>query len=405
MTIMTRSRREEILDKLAWFVSGTYIIFMLGFFFIPNAVDQYKFYGLAVFLPSLPLLPRFFRATGREPLLWLIIACLAWMLLSSLWSTPFSPDEFLKTLRLAVYIVIFVLITAYIAIQKPATSETTIALLGAGAAVAALISIPMWYSSHPFPGSRMIGIGTLENPNPSAFVYGFLALVSCQRALGYSRLFPRLFYGFSTILLLSLVFLTQSNTGILATLSSISLLLLLRHGGRLQHLAGGILAATGTLLFLLYSLGILEKPVDTGLSTRIPIWEKVIDQIEQAPLMGHGYQKQVLLDTKGSPDPANYAHNALLASFRDGGFIAASLHLLILATALAYAIKIFTCRKDPTYLAYLLLGFVCMLVDTDQLITRPRELWIIFWWPLAMIIAAKVTLGSVRNGSGDKPAE
>lgn len=111
--------------------------------------------------------------------------------------------------------------------------------------MAALISIPLWYSNHPFPASRMIGTGTLNNPNPSAFVYGFFALIGCQLALDYDKLWLRLFFIFSAVLLTAFVFLTQSNTGILATISSISLLLLLRHGGRLQHLAGGIVAAIG----------------------------------------------------------------------------------------------------------------------------------------------------------------
>ena len=292
--------------------------------------------------------------------------------------------------------------------RDPETSDVRnflSALLRMAATLAALISIPLWYSSHSFPDSRIIGIGTLENPNPSAFVYGFFAVISCQLALGYDTLWLKLIFTLSALLLTAFVFLTQSNTGILATTSSIALLLLLHHGGRLLHLAGGAIAAFAALLFLFYSLGILEKPMDGGFSQRIPIWEKVIDQIEQAPLIGHGHQKQVLLDAKGTPDTANYAHSALLASFRDGGLVAIVLHLLILATALASAAGIYRQNKDPVYFAYLLFGFICMLADTDQLITRPRELWIIFWWPLAMIIAARIVQRNIENGSGDKATE
>jgi O-antigen ligase len=391
------------LTTLSRAVLATYFLFMLGFFFIPNAVTQYKFYSIAVFIPALPLLPRILKTSDRDPLFLLIVVYLLWMVLSSFWSETFSPEEFFKTLRLAAYIIMFILLTTYIFSQKPAVSESLVALLGIAAAVAAVISVPLWYSNQPFPASRIVGMGTLDNPNPSSFVYGFFAVICFHLALTHDRLVLRLAFSLSTLLLVAFVFLTQSNTGILATVSSIALLLLLRHGGRVLYMIGGISLAIGTLLFLSISMGILDKPMDRGLENRIPIWEKVIDQIGQAPLIGHGYQKQLLLDEQGAPDDANYAHNAILASIRDGGLIAATLHLLILATALVTAGKIYKLHKDPAFFTYLLFGFICMLADTDQLITRPRELWIIFWWPLAMIIASRSVLRAVEGVSRDQP--
>jgi O-antigen ligase len=396
---------EARLAKLTLVVLSTYLVFMLGFFFIPNAVDQYKFYSVAVFIPALALLPRMIRTLGYDRLLQLIVVYLLWMLLTSFWSETFSLEVFVKTLRLAAYIIVFILLTAYTVSQKPAISENFAALLCVAAAVAAVVSVPLWYSNHPFPDSRLVGMGTLDNPNPSSFAYGFFAVLCCHLALSQNNLFLRLVFSLSILLLVAFVFLTQSNTGILATVFSLALLLLLSHGGRLLHLSGGVIVAGGALLFLSHSIGFLDKPMDSGLSQRVPIWEKVIGQIEQAPLIGNGYQKQVLLDAQGAPDEANYAHSAILASFRDGGLVAAILHLLILATALVTAGGIYKRHKDPAYFAYLLFGFICMLADTDQLITRPRELWIIFWWPLAMIIASRTIQRTVEDDSRNKPVE
>jgi O-antigen ligase len=378
---------------------------MLGFFFIPNAVDQYKFFSLAVFIPALPLLPRIIKTIGYDRLLLLIIAYLSWMLLSSLWSEHFSLEIFLKTLRLAAYIIVFILISAYAYIYKSEISERMILLLGIAAALAAIISVPLWYSNQPFPASRMVGMGTLDNPNPSSFVYGFFAVICCHLALSNNRLLLRLVLAVSTLILTIFVYLTQSNTGILATVLSLALLLLLLQGGRLLYLAGGVSVAIGALLFLLASLGILEQPMDPGFGQRITVWKKVIGQIEQAPLIGHGYQKEVLLNAQGAPDLANYAHSAILASFRDGGLVGATLYLLILLTALLTAVSTYKRNKNSAYLAYLLFGFICMLADTDQLITRPRELWIIFWWPLAMIIACRTIQQAAEEDSGNKPVE
>jgi O-antigen ligase len=212
----------------------------------------------------------------------------------------------------------------------------------------------------------------------------------------------RLVFLVSTLLLVGYVVLTQSNTGILATVFSIALLLLLRSNRRRRHLLGGIAITGAAAVFLAYSIGILDHPMDGGLSERIPIWRKVIEQIEQAPLIGHGFQKQLLVYADGSPDVANYAHSGLLASFRDGGLIAVVLHASVLGIALVTAVRRFRQDGDPAFLAYLLFGFICMSADTDQLVTRPRELWVIFWWPLAMIIAYRVGREALPPPSGHK---
>jgi O-antigen ligase len=312
------------------------------------------------------------------------------MLIASSWSATFAVPEFLATLRLALYILAFILLSAYALRKKPAVCAHVIELMCVAAALAAAISIPLWYAEHPFPASRIIGIGTLENSNPSAFVYGFFALLSCHLALRRGRLALRLLFLLCTLVLGGYVALTQSNTGILATVTAIALLLLLRGTGTHRYRIGGILITGGSLAFLAWSVGILDRPMDSGLSQRIPIWQAVIAQIEQAPLVGNGYQKQLFPDAQGAPGAASYAHSALLASARDGGLVALALHLLILGTALVTAVRYFRQHNDPVYLAYLLFGFLCMLVDTDQLITRPRELWVIFWWPLAALVAVRL---------------
>ena len=46
-------------------------------------------------------------------------------------------------------------------------------------------------------------------------------------------------------------------------------------------------------------------------------------------------------------------------------------------------------RESRLYLWY---GLTCLLVDTDQAITRPRENWLLLWLPLGCLIAYEVGL-------------
>jgi hypothetical protein len=45
---------------------------------------------------------------------------------------------------------------------------------------------------------------------------------------------------------------------------------------------------------------------------------------------------------------------------------------------------------DYALLALLCFGLVYMLTSTDALITRPRELWVILWFPLGLLAGQRL---------------
>jgi O-antigen ligase len=363
---------------------------MAGFFFIPNAVDQYKFFSVAVFVPFLFLARDLLAKTGRNPLWLLTVVFLTWMLASSFWSAEFSPHEFIKTFRLALYILTFILVTVYLITEKPGIFRKILLAVCFSAGVAALISIPLWYTQHVFPASRLIGIGTLENTNTSSYLYGFHALLSIYLVLNSKNRVLRMLLYINSAVLLCFVFLTQSNTGMLATTGSIALLLLSRRLNSSAVKGLGALILVYALFFLSVSMGILNKPMDSGLSERLLIWKAVIVKIQEAPIMGSGYQKPPRTDPNNNLVRPYYTHNTLLGTLRDGGLIGGSFYVLILLYAGYVGIQAYRETGDPFYMACLLFGMICMLTDTDEVITRPRELWIIFWLPLAILIARDI---------------
>ena len=76
--------------------------------------------------------------------------------------------------------------------------------------------------------------------------------------------------------------------------------------------------------------------------------------------------------------------------------------LAILGFALRAALEMVYVAHRARYLCLLAFGLVCMLVDTDQLVTRPRELWIILWLPLACLMAYE--MGLTGAGTTDSSA-
>jgi O-antigen ligase len=394
--MMFNQRLKQVKSHFHAYIPYGYGLFMAGFFFIPNAVDQYKFFSVAVFVPFLFLAGNMLAVVKRNTLWLLTGAYLTWMLATSFWSEVFSWLEFFNTFRLALYILAFILLTVYLITAKPGMFRKILLAVCFSAGVAALISIPLWYTEHPFPDTRLVGIGTLENTNTSSYLYGFHALLSVYLGLLGSKQPLKLLLYINSMILLCFVFLTQSNTGILATTGSIALLLLGCRASRTATSLMGTLVLMYALLFLLSSMGILSKPMDSGLSARIPIWQAVFVRIQDAPIIGNGYQKPTRTDPNNNLEPPYYTHNTLLGTLRDGGLIGGLLYVCILLYAGHVGIQAYRDTGDPFYIACLLFGITCMLTDTDEVITRPRELWIIFWLPLAILIARSVKRSSAQ---------
>jgi len=384
-------RRGTQLLTLPNFMVFSYTLFLTGFYYIPNAVDQYKFYSIAVFLPGLFVISPVLR-TLKNNILWhAILAYLIYMLLTSMWSVDFSAIQLFHDARLVAYILMFILLTVFIFQRDSKQLDTIIRLTCISASFAAVISVFQWYSNHPFPSSRLIGIGITENPNPSAFIYGFFAVFTCYYALRTSFIKVRLAFALLCVALLIFVLLTGSKTGALATASAIALLLVFHTRHHILLLAGSVLACVGVVVYLLWFLGILSSPADYGFISRHTIWGNVLDQGLTAPLFGNGFQKELLVTPSGELAGESYAHNTFLASFRDGGITGLLLYLFIMGTAIRIAVQHIRKHKDPIYLTLLAFGLICMSADTDQLITRPRELWIIFWLPLALLVGQRLT--------------
>jgi len=125
--------------NLTGYLALVYSLFLAGFFLVPNAVDLYKFYSVAVFLPGLFAVKQVLKKPVDNKLWYSILAYLVYMLLSSFWSMDFSSKAFFNDLRLAAYILMFLLITGLVYAQDQRLFENTMRLICICAGLAALV--------------------------------------------------------------------------------------------------------------------------------------------------------------------------------------------------------------------------------------------------------------------------
>jgi O-antigen ligase len=138
---------------------------------------------------------------------------------------------------------------------------------------------------------------------------------------------------------------------------------------------------------------------------RLPIWQRILEQWQAAPAFGYGYQPTTILWPGGKPSIMNHAHSGFLATLRDGGLVGLVLLLMVYGFALRAALEMVFKSRRARYLCLFVFGLVCVLVDSDQMVTRPRELWVILWLPLACLMAYELgLLGDDSLGSPGKQA-
>jgi len=373
--------REEICLHLL-FVS--YTLFLAGFFYVPNAVDLYKFYSVAVLLPALLLLPWGVRLLQGNLLFLLVIGYLGYMLLTPAWGDHFEWRVYFNDLRLALYVVVFVVATVLLRQHWPRPFAVMLRCISLLVAVAALISLVLWYRD-PSAGPRLIGIGILENPNPSGYVYAVFAVMNLAYVLErQGRPWLRVLHALAVLSLCVFVLFSYSRGALLALVAACLVFFI----GRFSRNAVVVMVVLAVSIFMVYHyFPQVDAALDRGIGARPDIWRIVLSRIAEAPLLGHGYLTDQFVQVRGT---GLFAHNAYLASLRDGGLVGGLLMLAMLGMACFQAWRVGRGSGDYRYLALLVLALVCMSFDTDRLLTRPRELWLVLWWPLALVLSDAV---------------
>lgn len=391
LSLPDRERRWSLPNA----VFVTYTLFIAGFFFVPNAVDNYKFYVVAVFLPGLFLLRGTLQTCLRSPIWLSLLAYLAYMMLSSVWSEHFSFDALWRDIRYAAYLLSFILLTLYWFERRrslPDAIMDAVALLVIGMAAISIIAFEDLAQLPRLTQERMMGFGITDNPNPSAFIYGFFGVI----ALDYARRHPgtaRAYLSAAGVLVIAaFVVLTQSNTGLVALVTASTLLVLLDRRPVRPIVVMALILGVLAVISLAWSYGLISAETDHGFRNRLPIWENILQQWQSAPVFGYGYQQTLVLLPNGKPSIINYAHSAFLSTLRDGGLVGLGMLFVVFGLALRAALNMVYREHRARYLCLFAFGLICMLTDTDQLVTRPRELWIILWLPLAFLIAYEAGL-------------
>jgi O-antigen ligase len=179
--------------------------------------------------------------------------------------------------------------------------------------------------------------GLLDQPNQMGLLAGFTTILLLSRLGGRGRW--RLLHLTAALLALAL---SASYTSWIATLAAAIVLWSARQARtRRSALLAPLAVALGVALFRLLSARFAAEGSLTTVSGRREVWDFVLREWQDRPLLGHGSAAWGRLTTQGLVDPwAVHAHNQVLNTLYVGGILG----LLALALALATSIVV-ACRR------------------------------------------------------------
>lgn len=366
----------SLLQPLLWL----YALFLAGYFLFPQAPEHYKYYYIFVVLPLVILWRSALEGLAGNTVFRIAAAYCLYMTLSGLWSTDFNWHDMARVTWWSFLVLVFLMATHFFARNLPGDFERLFRYLVALATITALLSITVWYWQHPFPQARLESISRMDNPVLAGCAYGLIALLATHYVQTSHRRGTRILYGMATLTLVCTVLLTQSRTALVALIAAV--LLMAGNTGRRLVLALVILAG---LLFL------AEPSLWQNLLRCVPyrpgIWQATFDLLSQQLVFGLGYLSPSAVIVQGISFP--HAHSAYLATLRDGGLIGLLLLFALLAVTAARAIRLDRGIGHPFYSALLIYAALCAVPDLDRLLTRPKEHWLFFWLPIALIMATQ----------------
>jgi O-antigen ligase len=201
----------------------------------------------------------------------------------------------------------------------------------------------------------------------------------------------------STFVLFGFLLLTQARAAIIACALALTLLAVLNRTERpVVHLLV-LLTAIAVALTVVAGLDHHVLFRSRTWEIRLELWADGIRHVVNAPLFGNGYLSKLEVFSQIENKSYINVHNSYLAALRDGGIAGFALLAALLGAAVHRAVQAGRASGDYALLALLCFGLIYMLTSTDTLITRPRELWVILWFPLGLLAGQRLAAG--RQGS------
>lgn len=376
---LAKDRREAFCLK--WIGVGIYL-FILSFFLASGPAHIRNVFYLFLALPVLAVLPwrswKLEEYGGYFTLSALIFA--AYSVIASLWGEPQSFGFFFKQWF---FLAIWLCGVGWLMYHKPIDVQRLLFAIIIVATLCSLITVLYFYVylGHSV-GTRLLGLGMVENSTVVAQIYGVAGLLAYMKSLFASNWRRSLGFFCITIICSSVILLSQSRGAALAFIVASCLAIVLVQPKPYVWLPQGILAALALLvIFCGLNMGDILQERGISFSERDVIWRELLFRSLEHPFFGLGYEQDARIIIP-DVDVFHHAHNSWIDTMYYCGLVG-----LILAVWHGVLIASSFVRNEnimPFYIWWIF-GCLCLLTNGSSLLTRPDAQWFMYWVPAGLL--------------------
>ena len=376
---LARDRREAFC--LRWIGLGVYL-FILSFFFASGPALIRNLFYLFVLLPVIAVIPwrpwRLEEYGGYFTLSALVFA--AYSVVASLWGNAQDFGFFFKQW---VFLAIWLCGVAWLMHHKPINIQRLYILIIIVAMVGALVTVLYFYIyKNNALGTRLLGLGMVENSTVVAQIYGVAGLLAYMKSLFASNW--RISLGFFCVAIICslVILLSQTRGSALAFVIAACVAMISVRPKSYVWLPQVILAALAVLvLFFGFNVGDILQERGISFSERDVIWRELISRSLARPLFGLGYVQDsriIIPDV----DVFHHAHNSWIDILYYCGLVGLMLavwHGALIANSFVRNENIM-----PLYIWWIF-GCLCLMTNGSSLLTRPDAQWFMYWVPAGLL--------------------
>ena len=325
----------------------------------------------------------------------LVVLLLAYIPLSSLWSTPWDArDAFSQVVR-ALLVFAFVVCIAE-SVQVDWFLRRLTQVMAVCATLAAAAAIAVFFIESPDDG-RLNGLGQLDTHVTAAMVYTVAAVCGLAWLAMDDRPVGRWIAGVCVAVLVVAVVLAGSRNAMVCLVFGLGCLLI---ANRVSTARGFILAAGSLAVGLLAALlaayplvpGAADVILPRGDSFRPAIWLDYAARIRVDGLwFGLGVSTPGVIRVGGYDVP--HPHNLYLAVTHQSGLLG----LALMVTAIAVTVRTLSRHYDEPEaklaIAVWAMALPGYLLDGHELVDKVGWTWLLFWLPLGIALGIRARRG------------
>lgn len=324
-----------------------------------------------------------------------VVVLLAYIPLSSLWSTPWEAREAFSQMMRALLVFTFVVCIAE-SVQVDWFLRRLTQTMAVAGTLAAAAATAVFFIEPPDDG-RLNGLGQLDTHVMAAMVYAVAAVCGLAWFAGDDRSLGRWIAGACVAVLVVAVVLAGSRNAMVCVVFGLACVLI---ANRVATALGFILVAGSFALALLVALlaaywlvpGAGDVILPRGMSFRPGIWLDYAARIRADGMwFGLGVLTPDLIQVGGYD--VLHPHNLYLAVAHQAGLLALALMVTVVAVTLHTLFGSYHEPEAKLGLAIWAMALPGYLLDGHELLDKVGWTWLLFWLPVGIAFGIRARRG------------